>query len=65
MAHCKDVLKFFSTKKRRVTCTKTISKLTKNDIIEQRKKLKKEEPTICGVCLKENDDNDNEFVDWI
>ena len=35
------------------------------EIIEQRKKLKKEEPTLCGVCLKENDDNDNEFVGWI
>ena len=42
-------LKFFSSKKRRAPCTKTISKPTKNEIIEQRKKLKKEEPTLCGV----------------
>ncbi len=56
-------LKFFSTKKRRVVATKTISKPSSTEVIKQRINLQNIEPKICGVCLKEDDSNNDELVD--
>ncbi len=58
-------LQFFSTKKQRISLNKTLSKPSSKEILEQKRKLKDLESKVCGVCLKENDSNDHEFVDWI
>ena len=58
-------LQFFSTKKPRLSSTtKSIAKPSPEQIKEQRNKLHSLEPTICGVCLKENVNN-YVIIDWV
>ena len=55
----------YTTRKRRLKPANILSKPSMDEINSQRKKLKAEEPQFCGVCLKQNDKNKNDTIEWI
>ena len=58
-------LKFFSTKKPRLSVTKRISKPSNAQANEQRAFLRNVDPQVCGVCLKETDTKNSDIIDWM
>ena len=58
-------LTFRSTRKRRQLATNSISKPSQAQVLEQRKKLKEEEPIFCGVCFQENDSSCSNTITWV
>ena len=58
--------RFFSTKKKTVTATPSISKPSLQQSDQCKTKIRKTDPMFCGNCLKENDINHrNQTIQWI
>ena len=55
----------YSTRKRRQTTMNTLSKPSIEEIATQRKKLKMEEPQLCGICLEQSVQKNGATIDWI
>ena len=55
----------YTKRKRRRKPANILFKPSIDEINSQRKKSKAEEPQFCGVCLKQNDKNLNDTIEWI
>ena len=58
-------LSFNSTRKKRSTQKKSITKPSHEDYIKAKKTLIASAVTICGICLQEEDRSDDTTVEWI
>ena len=57
--------KFFSTKKKRLSLTQTMSRPSSCEMNKLKHELKEQETIFCGSCLKEDDRSNHEVMEWI
>lgn len=64
-ANMEKQVRFYSTKKPREPSSKVIRKPTPTEVAGAKEELRKVEVSICGVCLKCDDEDSEALVNWV